>query len=306
MPKQMIFLLLFLAHFVWGGGFIVLKLVMGDLHISQVLLGRVMLAALIYVIIWKKIPKPDYQKGDWKYLLLLALCEPFLLFSFETLGLSYTTASQAGMIVGCTPLLVALGALVLYGERLSKRCISGILMAVTGVIIVSALGGATVDAPNPLLGNFFMLCAVLSAACYSLTVKFLAQRYSFLFLSAVQVFGATVLFLPVALSKPLPTEISWMSVAGMLYMGIGITFLVYLIINYALTQVKAAHVMLFSNLIPISTLILAFVVLGERLSAVQYCGAALVLGGMMFAGMPESVHDSGDAQTEIQEQQVSA
>lgn len=289
MSKSLLLVALAVVHIIWGGGFIVLKMAQEFFTLEQILLGRVFFASLLYLALWSRIPKPTYQKGDWKMLLLLALCEPFLLFTFETLGLQYTSASQGGMIVACVPMTVAIGAYLVYKEKISRRCIAGILFAVVGVGIVSAFGEANEHGSNPLLGNFFIFCAVLSATCYALTVKHLATRYHFMYLSAIQVFGATILFLPGAIMSPLPENLSWQALGALIYLGLGITFLVYFVINYALTQIKAANVILFSNLIPVATLVLAFLFLGETLTPVQYAGAALVLGGMFLAGSPDSV-----------------
>ncbi|WP_419781199.1 DMT family transporter [Maridesulfovibrio sp.] len=292
MSKSLLLVALAVVHIIWGGGFIVLKMVQEYFTIEQILLGRVFFASILYLILWSRIPKPAYQKGDWKMLLLLAMCEPFLLFTFETLGLQYTSASQGGMIVACVPMTVAIGAYVVYKEKISRRCMAGILCAVAGVGIVSAFGEANEHGSNPLLGNFFIFCAVLSATCYALTVKHLAARYHFMYLSAIQVFGATILFLPGAIMSPMPENMNWQAFAALVYLGLGITFLVYFVINYALTQIKAAHVILFSNLIPVATLVLAFIVLGETLTPVQYAGAALVLAGMFLAGSPDSVENN--------------
>lgn len=287
MPSSLLMLALAAAHVVWGGGFIVLKLTQDYFTIEQTLLARVILASFLYLVLWRRIPKPEYHTGDWKWLLLLGLCEPFLLFTFETLGLEYTSASQGGMIIACVPLTVAIGAFLFYHERINKRCMTGILLAVAGVVIVSANGVAGEHGSNPLLGNLFIFCAVLSGTCYALTVKRLCDRYHFMFLSAVQVFGATVLFLPGALASPLPQALPWQAWGAVAYLGLGITFLVYFVINYALTRIKAAQVILFSNLIPVSTLIFAYLVLGEQMTPMQYGGAALVFAGVLLAGPPD-------------------
>lgn len=101
----------------------------------------------------------------------------------------------------------------------------------------------------------------------------------------------TILFLPgsvpVSASVPAPETLPWEAIVALVYLGLGITFLVYFVINYALTRIKAAHVILFSNLIPVSTLLLAYLVLGETLNAFQYGGAAMVLCGVLLAGAPE-------------------
>lgn len=275
------------VHVIWGGGFIVLKLAQQYFTLEQVLLGRVLFAAVIYLAFWKWIPKPDYQKGDWKLLLLVCLCEPFLLFTFETIGLQYTSASQGGMIVACAPLAAAIGAYLVYKERISRRCLIGILFAVLGVVIVSATGEADAGASNPLVGNLFIFCAVLSSTCYALSVKHLAARYHYVFLSAIQVIGGTILFVPFAAQQPVPDTIPLEAWGALFYLAIGITFCVYLTINYALTRVKAAHVILFANLIPISTIILGYFILGEQLTMFQYLGAAAVMIGVGFAGKLE-------------------
>lgn len=287
MPIGILMIALALVHVIWGGGFIVIKVAQESFAIEQILLGRVVLASVLYLALWRIIPKPTYQKGDWKPLLLLALCEPFLLFSFETFGLKYTSASQGGMIVACVPLTVAIGAYLIYKESISKLCLTGIVCAVGGVFIVSAFGGPSEHAPNPLLGNILIFCAVLSATCYALTVKHLCTRYHFMFLSAIQVFGATVLFLPGALSAPIPDNFDLNALWSILYLGLGITFLVYFVINYALTRIKASQVILFSNLIPVSTLVLAYLILNEELAPIQYAGVALVLVGVLLASRIE-------------------
>lgn len=298
-------LLLACANLTWSGVFIASKIALAYFSIGQILFGRVVFAALCYVLLLRKIfPVKSYQKGDWIWIVAMVLCEPCLLFSFETLGLSYTTASQAGMIVACCPLLTALGALFFYRENIGKRGLIGIIIAICGVALVSMNGEPSASAPNPLLGNLFILGAATASASYALIFKRLAGRYSFLFLSAMQCFGGVLFFLPgsgvlsllpadvvpsilpASVIAPLPDApiTAWISIV---YMGLLVSFFSYFIINYSITRIKAAHVLLFSNLIPVFTLILAFIILGERLLPLQYGGAALVMAGVLYAGVPE-------------------
>lgn len=303
-------ILLVCANLTWGGVFIANKIAIEHFQLGQILFGRVVFAALCYLLLAPKIFKAiNYQKGDWKWLIAMILCEPCLLFSFETLGLSYTTASQAGMIVACCPLLTAVGAFFFYRENIGKRGLIGIAIAISGVIFVSASGEASENASNPFLGNLFMLMSATAAAAYALIFKKLAGRYSFLFLSAIQCFGGALFFLPSSgilsllpadmipgflpqsILMPLPEAPlnAWLCIV---YMGLLVSFFSYLIINYAITRLKAGHVLLFSNLIPVFTLLLAFIILGERLNGLQYAGAGLVMVGVIFAGVPEDSETS--------------
>ncbi len=279
--------LLILANLAWAGGFIANKFVLEHFSLWQVLLGRVAFAAAAYLLLWRKyMPLRHYKQGDWRLLAVMVACEPCLLFSFETASLQYTSASQAGMIVACFPFIVAIGAWIFYKESIRRRTLAGITTAVAGVALVSFGGGASAQAPDPMLGNALIFCAVLASSTYALLVKKLSQNYSFLFLSALQCVGGTLFFLPKALASPWPSAplSAW---AWLLYLGLGVTFFSYLILNYAISRLKAAQVTLFSNLIPVFTLLLAFVLLGERLSVPQYLGAALVLAGVFLSGMPE-------------------
>ncbi len=308
-------LLLVCANLTWGGVFVASKIALEYFAIGQILFGRVVFAALCYVLVIKKIfPIKNYKKGDWKWLIAMMLCEPCLLFSFETLGLSYTTASQAGMIVACCPLLTAVGALIFYRESIGKRGLIGIIIAICGVALVAMSGEASEAAPNPFLGNIFMLLAASAGATYALIFKRLAGRYSFLLLSALQCFGGVLFFLPASgvlallpaglvpafipasALAPVP-DAPFAAWAAIVYMGLLVSFFSYFIINYSITRLKAAHVLLFSNLIPVFTLLLAFIILGERLLPLQYGGAALVMIGVIFAGVPE---DSGTAEAEAE------
>ncbi len=279
---------LILANLVWSGGFIANKIALQQFTLGQVLFGRVVFAAFCYLLLWRKyMPLRAYKTGDWRWLLALVICEPCLLFAFESASLQYTTASQAGMIVACYPLTVAAGAWLFYREALQRRGIAGIAVAVAGVMLVSVSGQASEAAPNPLLGNLLICCAVLSSTGYALIIKKLSARYSFLFLAAMQCIGGTVFFLPLAFSAPWPADVPAGAWASLLYLGLGVTFFTYMIMNYAISRLKAGHVSLFSNLIPVFTLLLAFAILDERLLPLQYAGAALVLGGVFLAGAPE-------------------
>ncbi len=281
-------ILLILANIVWAGGFIANKIALDYIPLWQILLGRVSVGAICYIILYKRyLPVTNYKSGDWKWLLAMVLCEPCLLFTFETSALQYTTASQASMIVACFPFVVAAGAWIFYKESISRRGLFGMGLAVAGVILVSFNGGEAADAPNPLLGNLLICCALLSSTCYALIIKKLCARYSFLFLSALQCVGGVLFFLPKALLQPLPAAVPPQAWAAILYLGLGVSFFTYLAINYAISRIKAGQAMLYTNLIPVFTLILAFVILGERLTPLQYCGAALVLAGIFAAGSPQ-------------------
>lgn len=120
-------------------------------------------AGVIYLALYRLWSHIPYQKGDWKYLLAMVLFEPCLFFLCETFAMTYTTASQGGVIAACFPLCTAVAAWLFLGEKLTKKTIIAMLLAVAGVAGASLAAESSDQASNPILGNLLMVGAVLSA-----------------------------------------------------------------------------------------------------------------------------------------------
>ena len=222
-------LLLVCCYALWGGGMIAMKYAFESFAVLHVVFARVGLAALFYLALlpkWRHLP---YQKGDWKYLLLLVMFEPCLFFLCETFSMKFTTASQGGVIAACFPLCTAVAAWIFLKEKLTGRTIVAIILAVIGVAGSSYFAEGDAKASNPLLGNLLMFGAVLSSSGYAVCVRFISRRYSFLSISAIQAIGGSLAFFPALLSAPMPESVTMPALAGLLYMGVGVGILAYLI-----------------------------------------------------------------------------
>lgn len=261
--KNVLMALLILSYATWGGGMIAMKYAFESFTAMQVVFARVAFAGVIYLALYRLWSHIPYQKGDWKYLLAMVLFEPCLFFLCETFAMTYTTASQGGVIAACFPLCTAVAAWLFLGEKLTKKTIIAMLLAVAGVAGASLAAESSDQASNPILGNLLMVGAVLSATGYAVCVRFISRRYSFLSISAIQALGGSIVFLPFVFTTPMPVNVTMPAIGGLLYMGLGVGFLVYLSFNFALKHLEAGIVALFGNLIPVFTLIFAFTILGN-------------------------------------------
>ena len=252
--KNVLMALLILSYATWGGGMIAMKYAFESFTAMQVVFARVAFAGVIYLALYRLWSHIPYQKGDWKYLLAMVLFEPCLFFLCETFAMTYTTASQGGVIAACFPLCTAVAAWLFLGEKLTKKTIIAMLLAVAGVAGASLAAESSAQASNPILGNLLMVGAVLSATGYAVCVRFISRRYSFLSISAIQALGGTIVFLPFVFTTPMPVNVTMPAIGGLLYMGLGVGFLVYLSFNFALKHLEAGIVALFGNLIPVFTL----------------------------------------------------
>ena len=182
---------------------------------------RMVMASLILLPFWRKLPKPDYRPGDAKWLLGLGLLQPCLYFLLEVQALHYSTSSQVGAVAALAPLFVAFFAWIWLKERMSVAAIAGLLLSLGGVLLLSLGASKGASAPNPLLGNFLQLLAIFSIAFYMVAIKRFSQRYDTWWLTGSQDLFGVLFFLPGILLAPegmltsAPKE-AWLSV---LYLG---------------------------------------------------------------------------------------
>jgi drug/metabolite transporter (DMT)-like permease len=275
---------LVLAMALWGSSFIALKLAFAEWPAMWVIFARMAIGSLIFLAAWRWRGRMDYQAGDWKYLVGLAVCEPCLYFVCESFALQYTSAAQAGMITALLPLLVAVGAFLLLHERIARNTWAGFALAVLGALWLTLAGEPDQHAPQPLLGNFFELLAMVCATGYTLLLKHLSARYSPFILTAMQAFIGSVFFLPLAVvGSGVPPAPSSQGLFALVYLGSVVTVGAYGLYNFGVSRLPASQATGFINLIPVFTLVFAWLLLGERLNGQQLLAAGLVFAGVALS-----------------------
>jgi drug/metabolite transporter (DMT)-like permease len=320
-PRRLLWPLLAVlaAAILWGGSFASMRVALRVLNPWSMTWLRmaVGLAILAPFAAWR-LPRDlraSYRKGDWKLLVLLMASEPCLYFLLESNALRFTTSSQAGVIVAAAPLLVALGARLFLGERLSAAVAAGLVLSIAGVAALTLLGAARGSAPggaaNAPLGNALETGAMIAAAVYTLTSSRLGRRYPPWSLTALQLGAGTLFFLPGlaflvrdgwrgfpwakpgllagakaglaagAMPGAAPVD-PWVLVGVLAFLGSFITLAAFGCYNWGLSRLPAARASLFLNLIPVIAVLLGWVLLGEALSAAQCIAAAAVIGGVLL------------------------
>lgn len=270
------------AAFIWASSFIALKIALVSMHSMSVIFLRMLLATFVFIFFYKKFKGLHVNKDDLKYIIMMVVCEPGLYFIFEVKALEFTSASQAGIITSTMPLLTAIGAGFFLKEKITKQLIVGSLLAMAGAIWLSLSAKVQSYAPNPLLGNTLEALAMVCGAGYALNLKHLSKKFSALFLTAIQAFGGAIFYLPLAIFEVADVGFSMDidSLLAVLYLGIVVTMGGYGLFNYALTLAPASKIASFINLMPAFTIILAFLILNERLNYSQ-----IIATGVIFIGV---------------------
>lgn len=278
---------LILAMLLWASSFVALKLAFRDYHPMQVIFGRMFIASLCFLPFVPGFFKLNWRRRDLKYLLIMAICEPCLYFIFEAKALELTSASQAGMITAMLPLLVAILAWAWLKEKIGRQTLLGFSLAIIGACWLSLASETSVDAPNPLLGNLCEFLAMICAAGYTVSLKHLSANYPPLFLTAVQAFLGSLFFFPFLLVPEIGFPNHWQTIPALaiIYLGTFITLVAYGCYNFAVSRIPASQAAGYVNLIPVFSVILGMLILGEQLNIHQWLACGLVFCGVWASSL---------------------
>jgi len=276
-------MVLSMAMLLWASSFVALKFAFADYSPMFVIWARMITASCCFILFIKQFFRFEYRAGDWKLLGVMALLEPCIYFVLEAEALMNTSAAQAGTITAILPLLIAFIAYFSLGERITRMQLAGFACAFIGVIGLSLGSEVSDNAPNPMWGNFLEFLAICCAAGYSVLLKRFSVRYSPVFLTAFPAFVGAIFFTPFLLFIPFPTTFHPIAAGSILYLGIVVTLGAYLCYNYGVSRVPVTVAGSFSNLIPVFTVLLAWLILNESLTMSQLIACSLIAGGVYLS-----------------------
>ncbi|MBN2283409.1 MAG: EamA family transporter [Deltaproteobacteria bacterium] len=278
------------AMLFWGLSFVATKVALESIPTFTLIFARFTLAAVFFSALMLRNGFPSFSPADHVKLFLMSLFEPGLYFIFETLGLVYTSAPKASLIIASIPVAVMILSSVLLKERTSRLGVAGIFLSLAGIVIL-VTGGTDISRAfeGSLMGDLLIFGAVVSAALYIVGARNLGLRYSALSITSIQVFYGALFYAPAFLWQ-FPA-LSWETVSGrsfaaLLYLTIFATVAAFLCYNYSLTKVPASRAAVFINGIPVVTAVGAWLILGETLTAIQAAGGFLVLAGVFTTNLP--------------------
>jgi len=278
-------LALCIAMLVWGSSFTAFKTAIETMGPMNVIFWRMTVASLVFLYFVKSFFSLKISAKEWKYIAMMVLFEPCLYFLFELHALQYTSAGQAGMITSMMPLMTAFAAGIFLKEVVSKQVITGSVIAVSGAVWLSFSSSDSSHASNPLLGNALEFGAMVCAAGYTIAVRYLSQKFSVIFLLALQSFAGMLFFLPFAWweYRTTPFAFSMEAALWVIYQGVIVTIGGYGMYNFALGRMEASKAAIYINLIPIFAVVLAYLIRGEVLTLVGIIASMVILTGVFIS-----------------------
>jgi drug/metabolite transporter (DMT)-like permease len=271
------------ATLIWGATYVVTKGALEEV-------GPFTILALRFGSGWLALWAVASRRG---YSPAMSLDPRFVLFGLsgivlhnglETMGLVFTTAGSAALVIASAPAVTAAMSFVWLKERIGGAQVAGIVLSIAGVGIVSGYtsGG---DGASVILGNLLVFSGVLAWGAYTIQGKKLTGGYSGLVATAAGAGSALLFLVPLSMGEMIiqgfPT-LGAESLASVVYLGLFASAIAYALWNYALERVDASVAGPFVNLVPVVGLVLAIAV-GEATTPLQLTGGAIVGVGVWLS-----------------------
>jgi drug/metabolite transporter (DMT)-like permease len=221
---------------------------------------------------------------DWLGVALSGLTGMVLYNYFFIKGLAMVPASRGSVIVCCSPAIIYLASVPLFGERLSMIRLLGVALSAAGTVwVVTAGRPASALAGGLGRGDLVMLACPLAWTLYSLVSKVVLGRVAPLAANALAVAAAVAIMAaaaPAGGSLDRPDHYGAMTWAALAFLGLGGTALGFTLYYIGIKSLGPHRAAAYINLVPVFGVLAGWALLHERPDAALLVGLALILSGI--------------------------
>ncbi|MBE9015515.1 DMT family transporter [Chroococcidiopsidales cyanobacterium LEGE 13417] len=279
---------LVLTAIIWGGTFVAGRIVVQTMEPFTAAFFRFAVASICLLILTQKIERrlPKLKRNQIFTVILLGLTGVFSYNAFFFLGLQTVAASRAALIVALNPTFIALGAALFFREKFNGLKLLGIITSLTGAAIVISKGQLINLFQGSIgWGEFCIFGCVLSWVAYTLIGKSVMKSLSPLAATTYAcIIGAIALLIP-ALFEGITQDFIQFPLAawlGILYLGVLGSAIGFSWYYEGVVAIGAAKASIFINLVPVSTIAFAALLLQEPITVSLVLGGVLVVVGVFF------------------------
>lgn len=278
--------LLVLVTAIWGSTFAVVKNTAQDLSPANLIAWRFTVGALVLLPFLFARPRrasapqlPAPRAAFWRDGLILGA---WLLAGYgtQTIGLTTTSANRAAFITGLNVVMVPLWLALTGGAKPGVRLWGAVLLAASGIALLSWEGGALV------IGDLWAFGCALTYAGYILALEKAAPRHPPLAFTAAQVLVVAAFgwgWAVLAGGVTLPPANTW---GALVYLGLAATAVTTLLQTLGQRWVGATEAAIIYALEPVAASMFSFLLLAEKVGARGLAGGALVVAAMVLSQLP--------------------
>lgn len=278
--------LMIISTFFWAGAFIAGKIGVREFSPMMLTFLRFSIATAIVfpLMIIKEPGKWQIRREDWLVLFAVGFLGMFAYHVLFFTALKYTTAINSSMIAAASPLITSIFSALLVGEAFTSKRFGAVALAILGVGIIMTDGDPEVLRSlsfNP--GDIWMLSAVVCAALYAVLSRKLRGKYSPLAITSWSFLICVVLLVPFVSGDLRGTFESGASLKGwssVLYMAVFPSVVSYLLQQISIRDIGPSRTMAFVNMVPVFSMAMAFLILGETITTVKIIAVLVIIAGV--------------------------
>lgn len=286
MSQFKVYLLLVAIMFIWGVNLPAVKYLTAQMGPVTMTSLRIFLAALmVFGVLFSFGMVRKLTAKEWRYVAVGSLLNVVIHHYFISVGLSLTSGTNAGLILGTSPILTAIFSLALLRMRPSKLQWIGLMLGFIGVSATVLSGNSETSRVS--IGDVYILLAILGQVLSFLVISKASEtldprlQTGYMFLV-----GSAGLFIISLIQEPgewrMFAEMNaafWLLVIAS---GVIATALGHMLYNYSLGQVGPPKAAVFINLNTLFALLGSAVFLGETIIAVHLAGFVVIMFGVLF------------------------
>ncbi len=275
-----------LTIMIWGTTFISTKVLLEDFRPVEILFFRFVMGFAVLFLACPHRLKTVSRRQEMTFV-LAGLCGICLYYLLENIALTYTMASNVGVIISVAPFFTAiLSHLFMKSEgKLRINFFIGFVVAMAGVSLIS-FNGSELEL-NP-LGDILAVLAAFVWACYSLLTKKISSFGYPVILTTRRTFFYGILFMVPALflfdfEFGLERFADMTYLFNLLYLGLGASALCFVTWNIAVKALGAVETSVYIYMVPVITVVTSVLVLKEPLTWVSAVGTVLAVTGLFLS-----------------------
>jgi drug/metabolite transporter (DMT)-like permease len=279
---------LILVAIIWALNFSIVKVTLSEIDpFSFNALRFIFATALLWFVAHKKGYSLKVEKQHFWKLVGIGIIGNLFYQMFFIIGINYTYAANAAVMLGTIPIWVAILSQFFTDEKLTVLKAIGVLFAFAGITFIILGGEGTISFESEtFLGNIITLIAALCWATYTILSRKYLKVYSPIQYSAfMSVVGLITLGL---VGLPFLIKLDWAGISlvgygGIFYSGALSVGLAYIIWNNGVKKIGAVRTAAYQNLVPVLGLIFGLVLLNEGLTSLQLTGAGITITGIFLS-----------------------
>jgi drug/metabolite transporter (DMT)-like permease len=278
--------LLLVCNLIWASQYVMVKIVQEQMGPVFATFLPVTLATLFLMAI---VRRDRWPKRDRFRFFLIGVCGQIPAQLFITWGVGLSLASNAALLALTLPIITALMAYLILGERMTPLRWVSFALAIAGAIECAGINWKELDFGSLrfMLGSLLIFLAIAGSSFYNVYSKKLLTRYSPLQVQLYSYYAVFICMFPITLcTEPQGflrlTHFSLKIWLGLIELAVFVYFLSMVLFLNVLTRLDATQAGLSNYLIPFFGLVLAALLLGERLTKFMIAGGILVLASTLM------------------------